>query len=198
MAKRHLFSRHPYQSQSPLDDHAAATEQPVDIQSDTTSCQLDIQFWYRRVFALCQSRLISRTDAEDATQEAFVRSLASVSELRSSAAMGAWLRQIAHNVCIDMIRRQKVRQTSSTDVENVVSDAAPESAIQKEQREKVIGLIAALPESLREIILLHYYEEMTYDEMAQWLSVARSTVNERLSKARHLLKQQLVSTENAP
>ena len=59
----------------------------------------------------------------------------------------------------------------------------------------MIGLVHALPPQLRETILLHYYEDMTYDEIANWLGVARSTVNERLSKARKLLRLKLLSQE---
>ena len=162
---------------------------------EEAKCQLDIPFWYRRVLAFCHSRLISPIDAEDATQETFVRALMCIDELRSPAAMGGWLRQISHHVCVDMIRRQKVRQTSPADF-NRIADDGTESASQCENREHVVRLVHALPESLREIILLHYYDDMTYDQMATWLNVARSTVNERLSKARQLLKQQLAA-ENA-
>jgi len=163
---------------------------------ETSACQLDVQFWYRRVFAFCHSRLISPIDAEDATQETFVRALGRIHELRVTAAMGGWLRQIAHNVCVDMIRRQKVRQTSPANLNEVAGDST-ESISGRESREHLIQLVHALPESLREIVLLHYYDNMTYDQMAAWLNVARSTVNDRLSKARQLLKQQL-TMEHAP
>jgi RNA polymerase sigma-70 factor (ECF subfamily) len=177
------------------------TQQALDSNGpgrESASCQLEVQHWYRRVYALCQSRLMSAADAEDAAQETFVRGLARIGELRSAEALGGWLRQIAHNVCIDMIRRQKVRQTSATDVHRVPDDHVTETTAKRDEREHLLGLIGELPEPLREIILLHYYDNMTYDEMATWLDVARSTVNERLSKARHLLKTRLVSTENAP
>ena len=162
---------------------------------EEASYQLDVQFWYRRVFAYCHSRLISPIDAEDATQETFFRALTRIHELRSPAAMGGWLRQISHHVCIDMIRRQKVRQTSPADFDEIAGVTA-ESVGHHEHREHVVRLVHALPESLREIVLLHYYDDLTYDQMATWLNVARSTVNERLSKARQLLKQQLAA-ENA-
>lgn len=148
------------------------------------------------MFAFCQSKLISSVDAEDATQEVFVRALTSIRELRSPAALGGWLRQIAHNVCVDSIRRQKVRRTTSTNLDDVAGSSV-ESASKNESREQLVQLVLALPEPLREIVLLHYYDSMTYDQMAAWLNVARSTVNERLSKARQLLKQQLM-TENSP
>ena len=125
-----------------------------------------------------------------------MRALVCIDQLKSSLAMGAWIRHIARNVCIDMIRRKKVRQACCMDVRDMVVPD-PAAAVERDQQEYVMQLVHALPEPLREIILLHYYENMTYDEMAEWLGVARSTVNERLSKARHLLKQQLM-TENAP
>lgn len=181
-----------------MDEPAAVTEESAARPHDQPPCQLDIQHWYRRVYALCQSQLISPADAEDATQETFVRGLAGIGELRDKEAMGSWLRKIAHHVCVDMIRRKQVRQTSAADVQTVAESAGGDDPAADDEREYLIGLIHALPDALREIILLHYYEQMTYDEMAKWLCVARSTVNERLSKARQRLKQQLTSTENAP
>ncbi len=170
----------------------------MDVHTESTrlECRLDVPYWYRRVFAFCHARLISNADAEDATQETFFRALDKVHELREPAAMGGWLRQIAHHVCIDTIRRHKVRQTWPANFDEVAGVAA-ESACSRESREHLVQLVHALPEPLREIVLLHYYENMTYDQMAVWLNVARSTVNERLGKARLLLKKQLM-TENAP
>ncbi|MDA1180029.1 MAG: RNA polymerase sigma factor [Planctomycetota bacterium] len=161
---------------------------------ELTNCRLDIQFWYRRVYALCQSRLIAASDAEDATQETFVRAWSQFHELRSHDAIGGWLRQISHHVCVDMIRRQAVRATSPIDVD-AIPDSGSDAAIHGDSREYIVRLVHALPETLREIILLHYYEEMTYDQMASWLGVARSTVNERLCKARQILKLQLKKEE---
>lgn len=165
-------------------------------QCEHVSCRLDIQFWYRRVYALCQSRLLSTADAEDATQETFVRALSRIEELRSPNALGGWLRQIAHNVCVDTIRRQKVRSTEPVEV-TTLACIDKDSVMQLESTEHIVRLVHALPETLRETILLHYYDNMTYDQIASWLDVARSTVNERLSKARRLLRTQLL-TENAP
>ena len=151
--------------------------------------ELDISVWYRRVYALCQARLISQSDAEDAAQETFVRGLARLNELRSLDAMGAWLRGIARNVCVDTIRRNKVRQTSGEPVESI----AAKTGSSTEGSEQLVAFVGQLPEPLREVVLLHYYEEMTYDQMARWLGVARSTVNARLRRARTILKQKMLA-----
>ena len=62
-----------------------------------------------------------------------------------------------------------------------------------EQQDALIRRIHELPEPLREVVFLHYYQEMTYDQMAQWLGIARSTVSERLSNARCRLRRGLIS-----
>ncbi len=152
-----------------------------------------VRHLYGRIHALCQSQLRSQADAEDAVQETFMRGMARLDELKSPEAITGWLRGIAHNVCVDLIRRNRVRYTSSTDVATLPTDDTPANITDHEERDHLMGLIHALPEPLRETILLHYYDEMTYDQMAAWLGVARSTVNDRLSKARGMLKHQLMS-----
>lgn len=152
---------------------------------------MDIQHWYRRVYAQCHALLLSATDAEDATQETFVRAWSCLSELRAASAMNSWLRNIARNVCVDMIRRNQIRRTEAAELHEVGVAAGSECLAKSEECEHVMHHVTALPEELREVVLLHYYEQLTYDQMADWLGVARSTVNERLAKARLLLKQQL-------
>ncbi len=168
---------------------------------DHEAIQLVIQQWYRRVHAHCQSRLISPADAEDATQETFMRSFQQIAELRSPESLGAWLRGIAHHVCVDQIRRNQVRKTAPQPVEDLPptnGDNPSENAQVTDQQEYLLKLIHQLPETLRETVLLHYYEELSYDEIARWLGVARSTVNERLSKARAMLKRDLLRDRSCP
>lgn len=165
-----------------------------ETQSQSHNHQLDISVWYRRVYALCQSKLISQSDAEDAAQETFVRGIARLGDLRSQDAMGSWLRGIARNVCVDLIRRNKVRQTSGEPIETL---AAKTKSLTCESKQ-LIAYIGQLPEPLREVVLLHYYEEMTYDQMAKWLDVARSTISERLSRARKILKQKMIADRSMP
>lgn len=152
-----------------------------------------VQCWYGRVYAQCQATLRSATDAEDATQETFARGLAQLDQLRTPSALGGWLRGIAHNVCVDLIRRSHLRPTTAAWVDRLPEDDPTDDATLKDEQAYLIGLVHDLPEQFRETVLLHYYEDMTYDEIATWLGVARSTVNERLSKARGLLKQRLLT-----
>ena len=63
-----------------------------------------------------------------------------------------------------------------------------------DEHEQLRQRIQELPSELQEVLYLHYYDQMSYDEMAGWLGVARATVNERLAKARGLLRVRLSSS----
>jgi RNA polymerase sigma-70 factor (ECF subfamily) len=165
--------------------------------SETSPNRLDVQHWYRRIYAFCQARLMSDSDCEDAVQETFARAIKHFPELRTHDAVGGWLRRIAHNVCVDMIRRQQIRRTDPVDVQTIANDATSDLPADRDQREHLMRLIRALPQSQREIILLYYYESMTYDQIAAWLGIARSTVCDRLHRARQSLRAELTTTGGA-
>ena len=90
-----------------------------------------------------------------------------------------------------MIRRNR-RQRTSPHATDVSAPDDSQTAQDWEEQRRLIDLVHQLPEVSRNTILLHYFESMTYGEIAGWLWVARSTVNERLSKGRQKLKQQLL------
>ena len=142
------------------------------------------------VYSLSLRMLLNPEDAEDAAQETFLRAIRGMHRLRDPNAVGGWLRSTAHHVCVDVVRRQHSDAYEKQDVANVPARAQDDAT-----QDELIVLIHSLPDTLREPVLLHYYENMTYDQIADWIGVARSTVNERLSKARHQLRRQLITQE---
>jgi len=162
------------------------------IAEDSQAVQRFVDRWHRLVFAHCRAKLNVRADAEDATQETFIRAIAQLEGLRSESALGGWLRGIAHNVCVDTIRRHARRRETPIHEADVAakatSDCEANAMEDREEQERLLRAIHTLPEELREVLLLHYYEDMTYDQLAAWLGVARSTASERLSKARKMLR----------
>ena len=183
--------------------------------------------WYGRVYALCQSMLRDRVDAEEAAQETFIRLIErqrrswTQSDVAPPAEIGAYLRAVARNVCVDVIRgnvrRKSVRgknATNQTTVPSQIKQTAvsrsgdcgenvlnriedrernpTETVAEADVQQKLINQIFRLPDDLREVVLLHYYQSLSYEEIAQWLGIARSTVNARLSKARNSLRRDLI------
>lgn len=149
--------------------------------------------WYRRLFAFCEAR-VRMGDAEDLVQDVLLRAYHGLGTLGNPDHFGPWLRGIAQHACLDWCRQQyrQRRHRTNPDVE-LVPDRTPQSGLCPDERAVLRTQLALIPEELREVILLHYYENQTYDAMAQWLGVARATVSERLAKARALLRIRLAS-----
>lgn len=150
--------------------------------------------WYGRILAFCQSRVFN-ADAEDLAQEVLVRGYNNLTSLATPEQFGPWLRGIARNLCADWCRGH-IRHKHSLGNPEAIAEARAGSAsvdevIAADERAIVMQQLATIPEELREVILLRYYDNLTYDEMARWLEVARCTVNERLAKARALLRIRL-------
>ena len=147
---------------------------------------------FPRLVALCQSRVGQRADAEELAQEVLLRAIRSLSQLAAVESFDAWLRGIAVHLCLDWHRgrgRDK-RLPLDTSLDRTASDPA-QLAATADENEQLRQQIQELPPELQEVLYLHYYDQMSYDEMAGWLGVARATVNERLAKARGLLRVRL-------
>lgn len=144
---------------------------------------------FRRVLAYCQSRVFQLADAEELAQESLIRAMVDLPALSEPTAYGAWLRGIANHVCSDWHRRQRrVPQSDLMDVAASPEADPADQAAMADERMLLLSQMQELPEELREVLLLFYYEDYSYDEMAAWLGVARATVSERLARARNLLR----------
>ncbi|QQE78190.1 RNA polymerase sigma factor [Alicyclobacillus sp. SO9] len=133
----------------------------------------------------------SSNDAEDLTQEVFLRAHRNRSTFRNQCQPKTWLMQIAVNVCRNYYRTNKrhpqilVDRVPTTDW----SPSAETEAIQRSTDQELVTLVLQLPITLREVIVLHYYEERPTAEIAKILGVTVSTVKVRLFRARKALKQ---------
>lgn len=148
--------------------------------------------WFGRILATCQAKVFD-DEAEDLVQEVLIRGFANLGSLADPELFGPWLRGIASNLCADWCRShlRNGRTTAPDCLERIDAASGCDGRIDDDERRMIIAQISMIPEELREVILLRYYNELTYEEMAQWLGVARATVNERLAKARALLRIRL-------
>jgi RNA polymerase sigma-70 factor, ECF subfamily len=157
------------------------------------------RLYARRVFGLCRYMLDSLESAEDACSDVFLKLQRSIESYDGSIPFLGWLLRVAANQCIDILRRgQRVRKVI-VDVEDeaVVTDAAssepsPLSAvISTEQRAQVRDTIARLPQNYRVPLILRYYGELGYDEIAQQLGVQRNHVATLIFRAKQELRRKL-------
>jgi RNA polymerase sigma-70 factor, ECF subfamily len=159
------------------------------------------RLYARRVFGLCRYMLESPESAEDACSDVFLKMQRSIDSYDGSIPFLNWLLRVAANQCVDVLRRgQRVRKVM-VDVEDeaVVIDAAssepsPLSAvISTEQRAHVRDVIARLPQNYRVPLVLRYYGELGYDEIAQQLGVQRNHVATLIFRAKQELRRKLAN-----
>ena len=155
--------------------------------------------YVRRVFGLCRYMLESRESAEDATSEVFLKLQRSIGSYDGSIPFPRWLLRVAGNQCIDALRRRLRGRKVFVEIEDqaaVVDAVSPEpsplgAVIGTEERMKVRDTIARLPESYRVPLVLRYYSELSYDEIAQQLDLDRNYVAALIFRAKQELRRRL-------
>jgi RNA polymerase sigma-70 factor, ECF subfamily len=148
------------------------------------------------IFRFCRRLLPAREDAEDATTEIFVKVRQKIGTYDSARPFTAWLYKVASNHCWDTLRRRRIRQDLETgDVETLPlehPDPGQLERLQKEHtRKEVRAGLARLPDRARMALVLRYYADMSYEEIADTLGVRRAFVGVLLLRARHQLRDQL-------
>jgi RNA polymerase sigma factor (sigma-70 family) len=149
------------------------------------------------IFRFCRRALPTREDAEDATMEIFSKlwegKLSQYDETRS---FSAWLYRVAANHCWDILRRRKIRQDKETEDVDEVPLEHPDPnqldrLIEQKTSEEVRHALQKLGARARMALVLRYYSDMSYDEIADALGVRRAFVGVVLLRARHELRQAL-------
>jgi len=150
---------------------------------------------YQRIFRYIMSMIQDTAEAEDLTQETFLRAYRRRDTLRDEGAQTAWLYRIATHVCLDRLRQYARRAPKETEDELDQMDVAEpdtpslQQTIEKdEMSECVQGYLDRLSDSYRAAILLHDMHDLTAPEIAQLLGVSLATVKIRLHRARNKLR----------
>ena len=139
----------------------------------------------------------NREDAQDLSQEAFVRAYRNIKSVKPDRKFFPWFYQILKNLCISHLRKRKYRQASSLDVEGCPEAQAndcfsPEEIVDRnELKDRVWQAIAKLDEKHREVIILRHFQNMSYDQIAEALFCNKGTVTSRLYYARKRLEELL-------
>lgn len=161
-----------------------------------------VEIYKNKVYQLCYRMLGNRHEAEDVSQEAFIRAYVNINTFKQDFKFSTWLFRIATNLCIDRIRKKKPdyyldAELSGTDGLNMYSQVAadvelPERELESlELQETIQKEILKLPEKYRSVIVLKYIEELSLNEISEILDLPLGTVKTRIHRGREALRQQL-------
>jgi RNA polymerase sigma-70 factor (ECF subfamily) len=161
------------------------------LRGDDAAWEVLLQTYTRRVYNLCYRFTGRSEDAEDLTQEIFIkvfRTLKSYDPLR--AKFTTWINRIARNHLVDHYRRTRGdRATSVLDGEMPIADASPggnpEGSVEsRERRERLQAGLSRLSPDLREAVILRDLQDLDYAEIAQVLQIPEGTVKSRINRGR--------------
>ncbi|HUS74110.1 MAG TPA: RNA polymerase sigma factor [Sedimentisphaerales bacterium] len=141
--------------------------------------------YYPSMVAVAYSILADHQLAEDAAQEAFARALTNLGKLRKPDKFAPWLAQICRNVAKDMVAA-KARTINAEDL-----SGAPVCNRQDDSIEAVRRAIEQLSVSARELIVLRYYNGLSYEEISSVLGISKPTINGRLTRAKRKMARYL-------
>ena len=157
-----------------------------------------VRLYAGRVTALCHARVRRADAADDLAQETFLRAYRGLASLAEPDKFGPWLCGIAHRACLDWLKSRARTQVHFSALrpdqdpeELLTAPSADGTRLDPDDRRQLLAEIDALPDDCRQVVLLYYYNDLTYRDLAHLLGVSPATINARLTRARALLRERL-------
>ncbi len=146
------------------------------------------------VYGMALRFVRSSADAEDLAQEAFLRAYRGLGGFKGEARFSTWLYRITWNLCADWLRRHRGRATLPMDDAHELADGRADlegGLMEAEEKRAVRKALDGLHEKYRSVVVLLYFQKLSYEEIAEVLEMPLKTVETRLYRARKLLKASL-------
>jgi RNA polymerase sigma-70 factor (ECF subfamily) len=159
-----------------------------------------VEAYQTAVYNLAYRMLGNAAEAEDAAQETFIRVYTRLDTYDSERKFSSWLLAIASNYCIDRLRQRRFGWLSLDELPPwrwLASSSRPEEAvIRSEERDEVRQLLDQLPPHYRATVILRYWYDLSYQEIAEAMETTESAVKSTLHRARQMLAQGAPAYQN--
>ena len=149
-----------------------------------------------RVYSIALRYAGDSAAAMDISQDTFLKLLSSIGQFRGDANFESWLYRLVVNACMDGARRAKPQRLEAAgfEVDGLAGPDSPERDLAQQQRARSVrAALSAMPVKFRLPILLRYFEELSYSEMAAALNCSMGTVASRLNRGHKMLAGKLES-----
>lgn len=168
------------------------------LRGDQTAWESIVQRHWRKVFNVAYKFVGERGEAEDLTQDIFLKVFKSLDTFDRRANFQTWLTSVSRNLCIDHYRSvRKERETIDRNVDAgalspVSHEEGPAAALDRQDRVLLLReAMAALPEALRTVVMMRDIQELSYQDIAEKLSLPEGTVKSRINRGRTELARQI-------
>lgn len=133
-------------------------------------------------------------EIEDLVQDVFIKAYTNIQSFNTTQRFSPWIYRIAHNTFVNELKRKGRYGFSILDADTILplvpaKETADEDTLFSELSLEIEALLATLPPKYREVIILHYFESLSYQEISDVLKIPVTTVGVRMSRARTKLKE---------
>jgi len=167
-----------------VDDRSDEILVAASCKGDKSAYSILAERHYRHVFAMCFGMLADIHDAEDIAQDAMLKGLLKIAELREGEQFGRWILRIAANLCIDLLRRQKR-------VKLATAEHPAQSRQTTNDNHDLHWAIGRLPKELRVPLVMYYFENKNAKAIAERLNISHSGACQKIRTARQQLHELL-------
>jgi len=169
------------------------------LAGDRNAFRVLVERHYNAVLRLCRSILRHPEDAEDATQEVFVRVYEALGQFAGRGAFGAWLRRMTVNHCLNRVQSAQAKASARSYSLDLLADTLPasqecdpeERLLRSEAQARIKMELNELPESQRAALALRLLEGLSYEEIADLMGVPVNSVRSWLHRGRARLREVL-------
>jgi RNA polymerase sigma-70 factor (ECF subfamily) len=160
-----------------------------------------VDAYQRPVFNLCYRMLGDAAEAEDAAQETFLRAYTKLHTYQHARKFSSWLLSIASHYCIDRLRTRRYQVVSWDDLPPwrwlPTDEPEPEeAALTRESHDDLRRMLETLPSDYRAAIILRYWHDMSYEQIAETMDTTVSAIKSRLFRARQMMSQAAAESQN--
>jgi RNA polymerase sigma-70 factor, ECF subfamily len=151
-----------------------------------------VERYYRAAYASAYAVLGNRSDAEEIAQETFVQVFQKLDRLRVPGALTSWIWRIARDSALKHIRKHKRIKPVGQAPDLVLDDAAPHAPmVAAEEKQELMVALEQLPDDMREAVLMRYWEELEYEEMARRTGISAAALYQRVCRGLKHLRESL-------
>lgn len=158
------------------------------LNGNLSAFEILVRRYQNMILRYCKRILNNEFDAEDATQETFLKIFTNLNKFDDSKLFKPWAYRIAHNTCYDIFRKNAKVTNLNWDVEY---EAEPiiETLIKHDERQDLIGALKKLPEKYKTPLIEFYFKRLDYAEISQKLGLPMNTTRTRIRRGKLLLAE---------
>ncbi len=156
--------------------------------ADDEEFEMFVRSYQNMVFSVSARIVGNLTDAEDITQEVFIKAYARFNQLRDSGTVGGWLKTVATNLSINHLNRYRTRWRFLSEHPETI-EITTEIERESDRKEALELAIRKLPDAQRVPLVLFHFQEMSYEEIAAKLHVSLAKVKSDIHRGRETLKK---------